>query len=91
MTMISFDYRGKSVVVTGAGRGLGFAIAGAFLRAGATVIVNDRTAAAVEAAIQRLGGGQNLVPAPWSKRAMRIGTSISASFSQHRSSPPRRP
>lgn len=61
--MITFDYSGKTVLVTGAGRGLGFAIAGAFHRAGATVIVNDRTEAAVQHAIERLGGG-NLIAAP---------------------------
>ena len=44
-------------LVTGAARGLGFATARALLAAGATVAVNDRTAAAVEAALQRLGAG----------------------------------
>ncbi len=61
--MISFDYSGKSVLVTGAGRGLGFAICQAFHSAGATVIVNDRTEESVDAAIQRLDG-QNLIAAP---------------------------
>lgn len=62
--MISFDYSGKTVLVTGAGRGLGHAIAGAFHAAGATVIVNDRTEAQVDAAITRLGGGKRLIGAP---------------------------
>jgi NAD(P)-dependent dehydrogenase (short-subunit alcohol dehydrogenase family) len=62
--MISFDYRGKTVLVTGAGRGLGLAIASAFHRAGATVFVNDRTQAQADAAIARLGGGERLIPAP---------------------------
>ena len=53
--MIHFDYGGKTVLVTGAARGLGFAISKAFLAAGATVIVNDRTAEQVGLAIERLG------------------------------------
>lgn len=53
--MIHFDYSGKTVLVTGAARGLGFAISKAFLAAGATVIVNDRTAEQVGQAIARLG------------------------------------
>lgn len=61
--MISFDYGDKTVLVTGAGRGLGFAIARAFHEAGATVFVNDRTADIVAAAISKLGGGNRLVAA----------------------------
>lgn len=62
--MISFNYSGKVVLVTGAGRGLGLSIAGAFHQAGATVLVNDRTADIVVAAMTALGGGGRLVPAP---------------------------
>ena len=61
--MITFDFSGRVALVTGGARGLGFAVARAFLNAGATVILNDRTAAAVEQAIERLGGAR-LVPAP---------------------------
>jgi NAD(P)-dependent dehydrogenase (short-subunit alcohol dehydrogenase family) len=61
--MISFDFRGKTALVTGAGRGLGFAIARAFRDAGATVILNDRSAEIVSQAVARLGHGQ-LIPAP---------------------------
>jgi len=50
--------------VTGAGRGLGFAIAKALHSAGATVAINDRTADSCEKAIERLGGGDRLIPAP---------------------------
>jgi NAD(P)-dependent dehydrogenase (short-subunit alcohol dehydrogenase family) len=51
-------------LVTGAGRGLGFAIAKALLAGGATVAVNDRTPEIVQAAIANLGGGERLIPAP---------------------------
>jgi NAD(P)-dependent dehydrogenase (short-subunit alcohol dehydrogenase family) len=61
---LTFDYSGKAALVTGAGRGLGFAIAGALHEAGATVAINDRTAEACDAAIARLGGGARLVAAP---------------------------
>jgi len=64
MTTISFDYSGMTALVTGAGRGLGFAIAQAFMRAGATVILNDRRPADVDRAIARLGGGGALIAAP---------------------------
>jgi NAD(P)-dependent dehydrogenase (short-subunit alcohol dehydrogenase family) len=62
--MLSFDYRGKSVLITGAGRGLGFAMARAFLEAGARVYLNDRNSELVDAAIARLSSGDRLVPAP---------------------------
>jgi NAD(P)-dependent dehydrogenase (short-subunit alcohol dehydrogenase family) len=62
--MMVFDYVGKSVLVTGAARGLGFAIASAFHSAGATVFLNDRTAEGVDAAIARAGGGKRLIAAP---------------------------
>jgi NAD(P)-dependent dehydrogenase (short-subunit alcohol dehydrogenase family) len=58
------DFSGKVALVTGAGRGLGFAIARALHAVRAIVAVNDRTQDAVKAAIARLGGGDRLVPAP---------------------------
>jgi NAD(P)-dependent dehydrogenase (short-subunit alcohol dehydrogenase family) len=61
---MSFDFSGKSVLVTGAARGLGIAIARAFHEAGARVAINDRTAENVAAAIAKLGGGPRLVAAP---------------------------
>jgi NAD(P)-dependent dehydrogenase (short-subunit alcohol dehydrogenase family) len=61
--VITFDFTGKTVLVTGAGRGLGFAIATAFHRAGATVIINDRTVVAVSQAMAKLGP-RSVIAAP---------------------------
>ena len=62
---MSHDFTGKVALVTGAGRGLGFAITRALISAGAVVAVNDRTVESVEAAIRRLGGGgKRAIPAP---------------------------
>jgi NAD(P)-dependent dehydrogenase (short-subunit alcohol dehydrogenase family) len=61
---LAFDYGGRIALVTGAGRGLGFAIAKALFEAGATVAINDRTAEICDKAIVRLGGGARLVAAP---------------------------
>lgn len=58
------DYDGKAALITGAGRGLGLAIAAALHRDGAAVALNDRTPEAVAAAIRRLGGGPRLLAAP---------------------------
>ena len=49
-----FDLSGKIALVTGAYRGLGFAIATGLARAGATVVLNGRKAAPVEEAAQAL-------------------------------------
>lgn len=64
MARLSFDFAGQVALVTGAGRGLGFAIAKALHDAGAIVAINDRTAEACTAAIARLGGGERLIAAP---------------------------
>jgi NAD(P)-dependent dehydrogenase (short-subunit alcohol dehydrogenase family) len=61
---MTFDYAGRVALVTGAGRGLGFAIAKGLHEAGATVAINDRTPEACDAVIARLGGGKRLVNAP---------------------------
>jgi NAD(P)-dependent dehydrogenase (short-subunit alcohol dehydrogenase family) len=58
------DFTDKRVLVTGSSRGIGFAIAEAFLEAGARVAINGRTEQSVTAAIERLGGGEHVVPAP---------------------------
>lgn len=47
---------GSRVLVTGAGHGLGFAIAAAFARAGANVVITDLDESRVEAAVAKLPG-----------------------------------
>ena len=64
MAELAFDYAGRIALVTGAGRGLGFAIANALHKAGATVAINDRTIEICDSAIARLGGGTRLIAAP---------------------------
>jgi NAD(P)-dependent dehydrogenase (short-subunit alcohol dehydrogenase family) len=48
--------KGKSAIVTGAGRGLGLAYAGALAAAGASVVVNDVDETAVREAVDQLTG-----------------------------------
>ena len=50
-----FSLDGKTALVTGAGRGLGLEIARALALSGATVIVNGRDEASLEAAAQSIG------------------------------------
>ncbi len=58
------DFTDKRVLVTGSSRGIGFAIAKAFVEAGARVAINGRTTHSVSAAMERLGDGARLVAAP---------------------------
>jgi NAD(P)-dependent dehydrogenase (short-subunit alcohol dehydrogenase family) len=58
------DFTDKRVLVTGSSRGIGFAIAKAFVDSAARVAINGRTEQSVSAAIERLGGGERLVAAP---------------------------
>jgi NAD(P)-dependent dehydrogenase (short-subunit alcohol dehydrogenase family) len=54
--MIALDLRGKRALVTGATRGLGFAIAMRLAQAGAVVGVNGRSRASVDEAVRDLCG-----------------------------------
>lgn len=68
MSTDNYNYTGKSVLVTGSARGIGFAIAEGFARAGATVFVNDRLADSVSSAIDRISASvenANVYPLPF--------------------------
>src|SRR5258707_11362818 len=59
-TLQQFTLTGKIILVTGAGRGLGFEIAKALAGAGGHVVLNGRDAASLDAAAARIetaGGG----------------------------------
>ncbi len=58
------NFTDKRVLVTGSSRGIGFAVAEAFVDAGARVAINGRTEQSVGAAIGRLNGRGRLVAAP---------------------------
>lgn len=54
----------KTVIVTGASSGLGYAIAEAYLARGHNVVGNARTAERLEAAVEKLGNPRNFVGVP---------------------------
>ncbi len=56
--MIEFDFSEASVVVTGAGSGIGLAIAQAFHAAGARVALGDLRTGTAEQAVDGLGDGR---------------------------------
>lgn len=58
---MQITFTGRKVLVTGSTAGIGFATAQAFVAAGATVVVNGRSQASVDAALARLGGPQGSV------------------------------
>lgn len=57
MASTLFDLTGRTALVTGASRGIGFAIAQALANAGANLILNGRDAESVERAADELRGG----------------------------------
>ena len=57
------DFASKTVLVTGAARGLGLAIATEFLERGAQVALNDLDRDNIERAIESLGGSGRLAVA----------------------------
>jgi gluconate 5-dehydrogenase len=54
MTSRAFDLSGRTALITGGGSGLGFAMAQGLAEAGALVVLNGRTAAKLDAAVDRL-------------------------------------
>ncbi|MEU8488352.1 SDR family oxidoreductase [Streptomyces sp. NPDC048641] len=54
MTHPLFDISGRTALVTGSSRGIGFALARGLLEAGATVVINGRDEAALKAAASEL-------------------------------------
>jgi len=52
---MKIDFSGRHVLVTGSTSGIGFATAKGFLEAGAQVVINGRSQASVDDALQRLG------------------------------------
>ena len=57
-----FDLTGRTALVTGSGRGVGFGIAAALIEAGAVVHINDLVAERAEQAAARLGPNARALP-----------------------------
>lgn len=60
---MKIDLTGKTAIVSGSTEGIGFAVAKGLADAGASVVINGRTQAKVDAAVTRLGGSARGVAA----------------------------
>ncbi|MBX9795883.1 SDR family oxidoreductase [Sphingomonas sp.] len=76
-----FDLAGRTALVTGAGRGLGFEIARALAGAGARVLLNGRDAGALAAAAAVIG--EAAVPAAFDIAAPDAEAHVAALAAQH--------
>src|SRR5690242_5447001 len=58
-----FDLSGKRALITGSTRGIGLALAGGLARAGASIVLNGRDQAKLDATVAELGGQSYTVSA----------------------------
>jgi len=56
-----FDVSGKTVLITGGSRGIGYSIAGAFVEQGANVVISSRSEGVLKDAARSLGGSEGQV------------------------------
>lgn len=71
-----FDLSGRSVVVTGSSRGIGLAIARAFLAAGASVVVNGLDRDETARAVAQLGSPDRLRGVPGDVSTPEVGAEL---------------